>query len=63
MKDATHRFVSRLGVALGDMHRVVFVQAEEQLRISVTKIIDNAVMEPAIARAWIHGEIFDPHAT
>jgi hypothetical protein len=46
-----HRAPGHLRVAVGDRDRVLFVQADEHLRITVAAVVHQAVVEPAVTRA------------
>ena len=46
-------------VAVRDGHRGFLVQAEEHLRPVVAEIVDDAVVQPAVARAGIEREVRD----
>ena len=45
------RAPGHLGVAVRERHRVLLVQADEHLRVPVAVVVDQAVVQPAIARA------------
>ena len=46
-----HRTPGHLRVAMGDRDRVLLVQADEQLRITVAVVVHQAVVQPAVTRA------------
>ena len=48
-----------LGIAVRDGDRVLLVQAEQHLRLLVAEIVDQAVVQAAIAGARIERDIFD----
>ena len=54
-----HRLFRHLAVAVGDRNRMLFMQADDHLRIFVAQIIDDAVVKAAIARARDEGDIFE----
>jgi hypothetical protein len=54
--DRHHRLAGRLGVAVGDLHRDLFVLAEQDRRL-VAAVIDQRVVQAAIARARIERDI------
>ena len=59
VQHAGHRLAGRLGVAVGDRHRMVLVQAQDDAGILVAEMIDQAVVKPAIARAGVEADILD----
>ena len=52
-----HRAAGDLGIAMRDRDRAFLVQAEQHLRPLVAEIIDQRVMQAAIARARIERDI------
>jgi len=54
-----HRLAGDLGIAVGDRDRAFLVQAEQHLRPLIAEIIDEAVVQPAIAGPRIEGDIGD----
>ena len=56
---ARHRPAGDLGIALRDRDRAFLVQAQQHLRLLVAEIIDEAVVQAAIARARIERDIGD----
>ena len=54
--DRHHRLAGRLGVAVGDLHRDLLVLAEQDRRL-VAAVIDQRVVQAAIARARIERDI------
>ncbi len=54
-----HRLVGHLGVAVGDRDRGFLMQAEQHLRHLVAEIVDDRVVQPAVARSWIERDIGD----
>ena len=52
-----HRLAGDLGVAVRDRDRAFLVQAEQHLRLLVAEIIDDAVVQAAIAGAGIERDI------
>ena len=54
-----HRAARDLGVAVRDRDRGLLVQAEQHLRRRVAEIIDQAVVQAAIARAGIERDVGD----
>ena len=52
-----HRLAGHLGVAVRDRDRALLVQAEQHLRRVVAEIVDDRVMEAAIARAGIERDV------
>ena len=52
-----HRAPGHLGVAVGDRHRVLLVQADEQPRVAVAVVVHQAVVQAPVARAGDEGEI------
>ena len=52
-----HHLVGDFGIALRDMDRMFFMQAEQHFRAFVTQIIDDGIMQAAIARAGIERDI------
>src|SRR5205823_7624068 len=55
--DRAHRAAGHLGVAMRDRDGVLFMQAQEHLRVAVAEQIDEAVMEPAIGGAGVERDI------
>ena len=53
-----HRLLGHLAVAVGDRDRMLFMQADDHLRIAVAEIIDDAVVKSAIAGTGHQGDIF-----
>ena len=51
VQDASHRLAGRLGIAVRDRDRMIFVQAEDDAGILVAEMVNQAVVKPAIARA------------
>ncbi len=54
-----HRLAGDLGIALRDRHRAFLVQAEQHLRLRVAEVVDDAVVEAAIAGAGVERDIGD----
>ena len=54
-----HRPIRRLGIAVRDGQRVIFVQAQQQLRVAVAEVVDQAVVKSAKAGARIERDVFD----
>ena len=54
-----HRLLGHLAVTVGDRDRVLFVQANDHLGITVAEIIDDAVVKAAIAGAGHERDIFE----
>ena len=54
-----HHAIGRLAVALRDRHRVLVVQAQDHLRRAVAEVVDEAVVQPAVARAGIERDVRD----
>ncbi len=54
-----HHPVGGLGVALRDRHRRLLVQAEQHLRPRVAEVVDEAVVQSAVARPRIQSEVRD----
>ncbi len=52
-----HRLAGHLGVAVSDRDRSLLVQAEQHLRRLVAEIIDDRVMEAAVAGARIERDV------
>jgi hypothetical protein len=53
VQDRRHRALGHLGPAMRDRHRVLLVQAQQHLRPLVAELVDQAVVQPAIAGAGI----------
>jgi len=62
VQHAAHGLAGRLGVAVRDRDRVVLVQAQEDAGLLVAEMIDDAVVQPAIARARIEADVADAAA-
>jgi hypothetical protein len=56
---AGHRLASCLGVTVRDRDRVILVQAYDDARSLVAEMIDQAVVQSAIARAGVEADIGD----
>ena len=54
----SHRLLGHFAVAVGDGDRVLFMQADDHLRIAVAEIIDDAVVKSTIAGTGHQGDIF-----
>ena len=52
-----HRLAGHLGVAVRDRDRALLVQAEQHLRRLVAEIVDDRVVQAAIARAGIERDV------
>ena len=57
MHRGRHRAAGDLGVAVRDRDRALLVQAQQHLRLLVAEEIDDAVVQPAIARAGIERNV------
>ncbi len=53
VNDGRHRTSGNFGPAMRDGHRMLLVQAEQHLRIGISIVVDEAVVQPAKARAGI----------
>ncbi len=62
VQHAGHRLAGRLGVAVRDRDRVILVQAQQDARPLVAEVIDQAVVQPAIAGARIEADERDAEA-
>ena len=58
MHDGDHRLAFGAGVAMGDLHGDLFVLAEQHRRI-VLAVVDQRVVQAAIARAGIERDVFE----
>ena len=56
VQHAGHRLARRLGIAVRDRHRVVLVQAQQNARPLVAEVIDDAVVQAAIAGAGVEAD-------
>jgi hypothetical protein len=54
-----HRSAGDLGVRVRNRHRVLLVQAEDDPRVAVSEVIDDAVVQATKARARIEGDVLD----
>ena len=57
VQHAGHRLARRLGIAMRDRDRMILVQAQQDTRPFVAEVIDETVVEPAIARAGVEADI------
>ena len=57
MDRGRHRAAGHLGVAVGDRHSGLLMQAQEHLRRLVAEVVDDRVVQAAIARAGIECDI------
>ena len=62
VQDAGHRLVRRLGIAVGDGDRVVLVHAQQHAGGVVAEVVDEAVVQAAVAGAGIEADIGDAEA-
>ncbi len=62
VQHAGHRLAGGLGVAVRDRDRMVLVQAEQNAGLRVAEMVDQAVVQPAIARARVEADIGDAGA-
>ncbi len=58
MDDGDHRFALGAGIAMGDLHGDLFMLAGEHRRI-VLAVIDQRVMQAAVARAGIERDVLE----
>ena len=56
VQDAGHRLAGRLGIAVRDRDRMIFVQAENDAGILVAEMVNQAVVKSAIARPWVEAD-------
>jgi hypothetical protein len=59
MHGSRHGLTGDLGIAVGDRHRAFLMQAKQHLRAFIAEIVDEAVVQAAIARARIEGDVGD----
>jgi hypothetical protein len=59
MHDGKHRLARDLRIALSDRDRVLLVQAQQHLRVLVAEIVDDAVVQAAIACARDERGVFE----
>src|SRR2546423_9378276 len=59
VQHAGHRLAGRLGVTMRNRERVILVQADDDAGVDVAEMIDQTVVEPAIARAGVEADIGD----
>ena len=57
MHRGAHRLAGDLGIAVRDRDRGLLVQAEQHLRRGVADVVDEAVVQAAIARAGIERDV------
>jgi len=57
VQHAGHRLAGGLGIAMRDRHRMILVQAEQNTRPLVAEVVDDAVVQPAVARAGVEADI------
>ena len=57
-----HRLLGDFAVAVGDRNRMLFVQADDHLRIAVAEVVDDAVVKAAIAGAGHQRDVFQVQA-
>src|SRR5262245_32394336 len=56
MQHAGHGLAGRLGIAVGDRDRMVLVQAEDDARIFIAEVVNDAVVESPVARPWVEAD-------
>ncbi len=54
-----HRLAGHFRIAVRDGDRGLLVQAQQHLRAGIADMVDQAVMQTAIARAWIERDIWN----
>ena len=54
-----HCPIRRLGIAMRDCQRMILVQAQQQLRVAVAEVVDQAVVKSAKAGTRIERDVFD----
>jgi hypothetical protein len=59
MQGRSHHLVGSLGVTLCDRDCRLVVQAEQHLRRTVAEVVDEAVVQPAVARARVERDVRD----
>ena len=59
MHHRPHHPAGRLGVALRDRHGGFLVQAQQHLRARIAEVVDDAVVQAAVARAGVEREVGD----
>ena len=57
MHRSAHRLAGDLGIAVRDRDRGLLVQAQQHLRRGVADVVDEAVVQAAIARAGIERDV------
>ena len=57
-----HCPIRRFGIAMRNCQRVILMQAQQQLRVAVTEIVDQAVVKATKAGAGIERDVFDSEA-
>jgi hypothetical protein len=62
MQHHAHHAARGLGVAVRDRDRRLLVQAEQHLRLRVAEVVDDAVVQAAVARAGVQREVGDSSA-
>ena len=62
MQHAGHRLAGRLGIAMGDADRMILVQAQQHAGIFIAQMVDEGIVQAAIAGTRIEAHIFEPEA-
>ena len=58
-----HCPIRRLGIAVRDRQRVILVQAQQQLRVAVSEIVDQAVVKAAKAGTGVERDVLEVEPT
>ncbi len=54
-----HHLVRRLSVTMRDRDCVIFIEAQQHLRIAVAQIVHEAVMQPPVTCSRVQGDVLD----
>ena len=60
MDDGRHRLVRGFRIAVRNAHRMVFMQAQQHARIGIAEMVDDGIVQAAIAGAGVEAHIFKP---
>ena len=62
VNDSRHRLIGRLRIAVRNANRMVFMQAQQHAGIAVAQMVDDGIVEAAIARAGVEAYVFEAEA-
>ena len=60
MNDGRHRLIRGFRIAVRNAHCMVFMQAQQHARIGIAQMVDDGIVQAAIAGAGVEAHIFKP---